>query len=220
MSPLLKIHIVLGATGLVSGLAPLLLTKGTKLHTRLGGLFSIAMLLTGTSALVLTKGAPSNLLTPLAALTLNQVIIGHTALYAKSKTTAKLVAQFTLFLTVAFFAYSIYVVWPLVVQRKLVGIITLVIASGLIPLIMQDARHLFGNFSRKLSIRIHASRMIGTYLAATIALLVNVVSTAWWSIAIPSGVGIALIIYWSARISKRGLAGMEKGNLWFGARRG
>jgi hypothetical protein len=33
MSPFLKIHIVLGATGLVSGLAPLLLTKSTKLHT-------------------------------------------------------------------------------------------------------------------------------------------------------------------------------------------
>lgn len=218
MSLLLKLHVALGAIGLVSGLAPLLLTKGTKLHTKLGGLFSLTMLLTGVSALVLTEANPLNILTPLAALSLNQVIIGHTSLYAKMKPMARGVAQIVLCLTLAFFAYSVFVVWPLMIQGELVGILTVAIASGLIPLSIQDARHLFGNFSRKLSIRIHASRMTGTYLAATIAFLVNVVSSSWITVLIPSMLGVGVIIYWSARISKQGMQGMELGNLRFRAK--
>jgi len=173
------------------------------------------MLLTGGTALILTNADPRNLLTPLAILTLNQVLIGHTALYAKMNKFASIISKLTLVATVVFFAYSMSVVWPLLAQGNIVGIVTMVVAGGLIPLSIQDARHLFGNNSRKLSVRIHASRMIGTYLAATIAFLVNAVTTGWISIVIPSFVGIGLIVYWATRISKRGLKGMTLGNLRF-----
>jgi len=213
MSFLLQTHIVLGAIGLLSGLAPLVLTKGTKLHTALGGLFSFAMLLTGVSALFLTGANPRSLLTPLAILSLNQVVIGHTALYVKAKPMIAFVAQLAMIATVFFMGFAVYQTWPLLAQGHIVGIVTMAVAGGLIPLSIQDARHLFGNFSRKLSVRIHASRMIGAYLSATIAFLVNAISADWLSVLIPTLIGVGLIVYWSMRISKRGLDGMETGNL-------
>ncbi|MFK8055258.1 MAG: hypothetical protein AB8F78_03975 [Saprospiraceae bacterium] len=219
MSLLLQFHIALGAAGLLAGLGPLLLTKGTKLHTRLGFVFTAAMLLTGVTALFLTEANPANLLTPLAILMLNQCIVGHAALYAKMRPFASLLSKVTLLATVVFLGYSLYVVWPLLAQGQMVGIVTVVIAGGLVPLSIQDARHLFGQFSRKLSIRIHASRMVGTYIGASVAFLVNAVSSGWGSVAIPSMIGVGLIIYWSARISKRGLEGMEMGNMRFGSKR-
>src|SRR6188768_3704998 len=74
---ILIVHIVNGATGLIAGTINLIRRKGDPLHRRLGVVFVIAMLLTGSSAVVLSFLHPNHFLMIIGIFTIYMVSTGY-----------------------------------------------------------------------------------------------------------------------------------------------
>ncbi|HSF88523.1 MAG TPA: hypothetical protein VLA46_03845, partial [Saprospiraceae bacterium] len=70
---LLIVHIVNGATGLIAGTINLIRRKGDLLHKRIGLVFTYAMILAGSSAIVLSVFRPNYFLTIVGVFTVYMV---------------------------------------------------------------------------------------------------------------------------------------------------
>ncbi len=202
MSTLLLFHIACGTTGLLTGVVPTVLPKGTKLHTRVGWVYSVSMSLMAVTALMLTNFDLEAFLTPIAVLSLNQVFIGHAVLNSKGSKTWAAFAKTTAVLSIVPLPYLLYLAWPGVLLGELTAIIWLVTIVLLLLLSVQYLRYDFGGPNPKLRLGIHATRMIGSYMAAWIAFLINAMSTDPLVMVPPVLIGSALIIYWSRQTRK------------------
>ena len=76
-TPLLILHIIAGATGLISGTINLIRRKGDKLHRLVGKIFVNTMLLAGFSAIALSILHPNYFLTIVGVFTIYMVSTGY-----------------------------------------------------------------------------------------------------------------------------------------------
>lgn len=172
----LTIHIVGGTTGLLTGIVNMIAKKGDSKHKFVGKLFSISMLTTGLSSLVLSVLHPSRFMFMVGIFTVYMVGTGNRYLYLKmlnNNQKPKIID------------------WALTISMLLVGI--LFIGLGTMSLLKSNffglvfvtfgflgllfVRHDIKNYIGKSDIlnywlSEHLQRMIGAFIASSTAFLV------------------------------------------------
>lgn len=202
MRTLLVFHICFGTIGLLAGVVPSVLPKGTALHVRVGWVYSVSMSLMALSALVLTEFRMTAFLTPIALLTLTNVWVGHSILHARTSKAWGAFAKTTALLSVLPLPYFLYAALPGLTRGQLPSILWMVAITLLLLGGLATWSYLRGAPNSKVRLRIHAGQMLGSYMGAWIAFLINAVSTDPLVLLPPVVIGSGLIIYWSNAIKK------------------
>jgi uncharacterized membrane protein len=188
----LIVHIVNGATGLIAGTINLIRRKGDPLHRRIGVVFVITMLLTGSSAIVLSLLHPNHFLLIVGIFTIYMVSTGYRYVRLRLSEVDNDPKALDWLLTglmgitgVAFIAFG---VWQLY-AKVIFGIVYLVF--GLIGLLFvsMDLKNYWGKAEhRNYWLLAHLQRIVGAYIAALTAFLV--VNSESFPFAIPG------YVYW------------------------
>jgi uncharacterized membrane protein len=207
---ILFIHIVSGATGLVTGTINMASKKGDRLHVLVGKFFLYSMLSTGICSFVLAVIHPNLFLFMVGVFTVYLVGTGQRYLYLKELylTQKPLWMDWVLFVMmliggVTFVSIGSYYVYT----GNTFGIVYVVFGTLGLLNVKKD----FANFNHKILnknfwLKEHISRMSAGYIAAfTAFLVVNSAvfpsfiqgATLW---LLPTIIFVPLIVYWSKKI--------------------
>jgi uncharacterized membrane protein len=205
----LIVHIVNGATGLIAGTINLIRRKGDVLHRRTGLIFVIAMLLTGSSAIVLSFLHPNHFLLIVGIFTIYMVSTGYRYIRLRldqvdndPKTLDWLLTGLMGITGVVFIAFG---AWQLY-SKVIFGTVYLVF--GLIGLLFvrSDLKNYRGKAEhRNYWLLAHLQRMVGAYIAALTAFLVvnsdnfpfAIPGYVYW--LLPTAILTPLIFIWSRK---------------------
>lgn len=188
----LTIHIIGGATGLLTGIVNMIAKKGNLKHKIVGKIFSVSMLTTGLSSLVLSVLHPSRFMFMVGAFTVYMVGTGNRYLHLKmlNKNQKPKIIDWTLTLSMLL-AGVLFIGLGTVnlLKSNLFGLVF--ITFGFLGLLF--VRHDFKNYSGKSNIlnywlSEHLQRMIGAFIASSTAFLV--VNAKYLPEYIP------IILYW------------------------
>lgn len=211
---LLLFHVVCGAIALLTGLIAIISKKGNKLHVNAGKIFFWAMFAVGISSLVLAIVKFNPFLLSLGVFSMYMVISGRRALFYynlvqnyKPKLIDILPIYMGLLTALFMLLFSAY--------QMLIGdgnIVLMVFGLILLFLSTSDLKVLIRNREfaahNKQWIFKHIGMMLGTYIAATTAFLVNTVqfNPPWVLWLGPTVLGVLLMRYfnniWKGKISK------------------
>lgn len=193
---LLIIHIAAGSLALLSGGIAAFAAKGSKLHTRLGRVFAIAMLVTALVAIALSIIHPNTFLLAIGFFTLYLTGSGWLwALRIPLNRRAKLGRYFGYYGlgTAAYMLFAAY-------RPGYINVVLLVFASILLSMAAFDA---FRKTTPKTPLALHGARMGGAYIAAFTAFVVVNIDLGLWGWLAPTAVGSPLISLGIWRFNKR-----------------
>jgi len=204
---ILIVHIVNGATGLIAGTINLIRRKGDPLHRRLGVVFVIAMLLTGSSAVVLSFLHPNHFLMIVGIFTIYMVSTGYRYIRLRLTEVDNDPKALDWFLTglmgISGILFIGYGAWQLMSQ-EMFGLVYLTFGFIGLFFVRADLKNYSGKAAhRNYWLLAHLQRMIGTYIAALTAFLVvnssNITPVipgfVYW--LMPTVILTPLIIVWS-----------------------
>jgi uncharacterized membrane protein len=206
---LLTIHVILGFIGLTAGIFVLFLKKGNQLHKKIGSVFLYAMLLSALAALLLSYFRSNVFLFAIGIFTL--YLIGTGSRYIQLKATGSLSAKPKM---VDWVLSGLMLVSGIglvvlgissVVRGNMMGLVLVVFGSIGLSGVWQDLRYYRGLQKEKMYwLSVHISRMVGGFIAATTAFLVNntqhlpaIPSFIYW--LLPTAILVPLIIKWQQR---------------------
>lgn len=188
----LTIHIIGGAAGLLTGIINMIAKKGDSKHKIVGKIFSVSMLTTGLSSLILSVLHPSHFMFMVGIFTVYMVGTGNRYLRLKmlNKNQKPKIIDWSLTLAMLF-AGVLFIGLGAVnlLKSNLFGLVF--ITFGFVGLLF--ARHDFKNYNGKSNIlnywlSEHLQRMTGAFIASSTAFLV--VNAKYLPEYIP------IIIYW------------------------
>ncbi len=208
------IHAALGGIGLLTGIGSMAVKKGSKLHKRLGNIFSYSMI---TSCVLILPIAwlpnhESLFLFLISLFTIYLILSGRQALTFKLRSKQKastldLVISSTMFIFSLFMlGYGLYGLFTPVEDH-----ILLMIFGGLGVFLTSRNFALYKNFKtqKKAWLLAHLTYMIGGLISAVTAFIVA--GLKLWTLAawvLPSVIGTIFIIYW--RRKTEGKIGSKK----------
>lgn len=196
---LLFIHIFFGSCGLISGTISMILKKGNEKHKKTGRIFTISMLLTGLSAILITFIKPNDFLAAIGIFTIYMSGSGYMSLNIKKyRKVLKGLIVLGLLSIIRFIALGIVHF----IEGRSMGIVNFVFAGILIGFIYKDIQNIRKDNIR--SIPHHLQRMCGAYISALTAFLVvnsnnipiNLPVTFYW--LLPTVLVTPFIVKWSA----------------------
>lgn len=210
---LLPIHIISGGMGLVLGTANLVRRKGDPPHRRIGRLFAAAMLVAGSSAILLSIIHPNYFLTVVGIFTVYMVGTGHRYILLRLREVDNDPRQLDWALTIGMcIAIIFFLVLGIgqLVQKNMMGIAYLVFGFIAFRFVKAD----FDNYRSRPShqnywLLAHLQRMTGGYIAALTAFLVVnadrfpdlIPSVVYW--LLPTIILTPMIIKWSRQYGKQ-----------------
>lgn len=208
----LILHISGGSVGLATGLINILRKKGTSNHKLIGKIFFIAMLVTGTSALVLAIVNPNQFLFMVGVFTLYMVGTGQR--YLRHKSRAVIVPNaidwsITLLMFIAGFLFIILGILALI-KSNFFGIVFFTFGSLALLFVRQDFKNYRGKSTTlNLGLIAHLQRMTGAFIAALTAFLVvnakhlpdQIPGILHW--LLPTIILTPLIVSWSRKYEMR-----------------
>jgi uncharacterized membrane protein len=172
---ILTLHILGGATGLMTGSINIARHKGDKVHRKTGRVFMCAMLTAGFSALILSIMHPNFFLFVVGVFTLYMTATGRRFLFFK-KNDHKSPMSFDWFLTITMLVASLVFITLGVLKLlkgNTFGIALIVFGILGIRFIRTDITNYRGKSKIKnYWLTGHLQRMIGSYIAALTAFLV------------------------------------------------
>ena len=188
----LIIHIIGGATGLLTGIFNMIAKKGDSRHRTVGKIFLFAMLTTGLSSLVLSTINPSLFMFMVGIFTVYMLGTGNRYLHLKmlNENQKPKIIDWTLTIAMMLAGVLFIGIGALsVLKSNLFGLVF--ITFGFIGLLF--VRHDFKNYTGKSHLlnywlSEHLQRMIGAFIASTTAFLV--VNAKYLPESIP------LVLYW------------------------
>lgn len=203
----LLLHIVNGTTGLIAGTINLIRRKGDPLHRRIGVVFVIAMLLTGSSAIVLSFLHPNHFLLIVGIFTIYMVSTGYRYIRLRlaevdndPKTLDWLLTGLMGITAVAFIVFGSWQLYG----KVIFGIVYLVFGVIGLLFVRRDLKNYRGKPDhRNYWLLAHLQRMIGAYIAALTAFLVvnsdsfplTIPGYVYW--LLPTVILTPLIVIWS-----------------------
>jgi len=212
---LLLSHIIAGFIGLLSGLAVLVLKKGDKCHKLMGQVFLYAMLFTALVGLILAYTTSSIFFFVVGIFTIYLVGTGSRYIYLKlqgaDKASAKPLDWVLTILMLLSGLFMVYIGVKNFVAGNTGGIILAVFGCIGLSGVWQDLRYYRGIERSKIFwLRTHIARMVGGFIAATTAFLVNniqhlpaIPGYIYW--LLPTVILTPLIIKWQKQyLSKKG----------------
>lgn len=201
---LLFIHIFFGSCGLISGTISMILKKGNEKHKKVGRIFTVSMILTGLSAILITFIKPNDFLAAIGIFTIYMSGSGYMALNIKKyRKVLKGLIVLGLLSAIRFIALGIVNF----IEGSSMGFVNIVFAGILIGFIYKDIQNLRKGNVR--SIPHHLQRMCGAYISALTAFLVvnsnnipfRLPVPIYW--LLPTIVVTPFIIKWSALYTNR-----------------
>lgn len=205
---LIILHIVGGSFGLLTGMINLTRKKGDKNHKLIGKVFYVSMLVTGTSALLLSCIHPNYFLFIVGVFTLYMVVSGQRYLKQVQRNNmgpdraGKIISILMLFTGLLFISVGILAI----LKSNSFGVVYITFGGLGLFFVRQD----FRSHGNKESVRNdwlirHLQRMTGGFIAAMTAFLVvnagyfpqQVPAFVYW--LFPTLVFTPLIIRWSRR---------------------
>jgi uncharacterized membrane protein len=208
-TPLLIIHIVCGAIGLITGTINLLRRKGDQMHRAIGRIFVNAMLLTGFSAIALSLLNPNHFLTIVGLFTIYMVGTGFRYIRLRlnqvdnDPKTLDWVLTYGMGITgVVFVALGVLAL----IKGNALGMVYVVFGVISLLFVRRDMMNYRGmGVERNYWLMAHLQRMTGAYIAAMTAFLVVnadylpsfVPGLVYWLVA--TAVLTPLIVTWSRK---------------------
>lgn len=209
---LLGLHVAAGMLALVSGPMAMVLAKGGRGHRRWGQLFFWAMFVIFVSALCVLIARPNVFLLVIAILSFYSAFSGYRVLYRKRPTASGANAGRLDWAAalIALVAGASFIVWGLLTLTTAppdwlvpFAILGMVFGLSLAATALTDLR----GFRQRAPDRhwwwyYHMSRMLGAYIAAVTAFVVQNVSPllapeyAWLTWVAPTAIGSPAISYW------------------------
>jgi len=188
---LLTIHIIGGATGLVTGMINVARRKGDKGHRTIGKVFFISMLIAGISSLILSYLHPNYFLFMVGLFTLYMVGSGQRYLKHKQRGRQDIEKIDWAISIIMLFAGLLFIglgIWS-ILKSNLFGLVFVTFGSLGLLFVWQDIL----NFNNKTSIKNywligHLQRMTGAFIASMTAFLV--VNAKYFPDIIPE------LVYW------------------------
>jgi len=204
----LPIHIGIGIAILLLGATQLVLRKGGKLHQRLGRLYVWAMLISFLTSFPASIYTGKIFLSLIGIFSLYLAFTGYRfAVIKESGRVARidrLASGIFLFVAAGMLAFAAYAFFQLSATSGIIlGVFGLIFLLGA----FQDARHLLlrnnsaSYFANRQWLRLHIGRIIGSYIAAVTAFLVNVAPFGSHLInwLLPTAVGMMLMVRFNRR---------------------
>jgi uncharacterized membrane protein len=204
---LLIIHIIGGATGLITGTINLIRRKGDKFHKLIGKIFTYGMLTTGFSALVLAILRENYFLFIVGVFTIYLVGTGNRYIRLKSLGHTQRTSALDWIITVGMLLTGLGFIGlgiRLLLLRNNFGIVLIVFGIVGLLFVSRDFSNYKGKFKAKnYWLLSHIQRMTGGYIAAMTAFLVvnaqyfpeEISPVIFW--LLPTVILTPLIIKWS-----------------------
>jgi uncharacterized membrane protein len=204
---LLIVHIISGASGLITGSLNMARKKGDQNHRRMGKVFSYSMLTAGFSALALASLHPNTFLFIVGIFTIYLVGSGHRYIYLRLLGQAQKPTLIDWALSTGMFLFGVGFLGmgiSLFFNGNNMGIVLLVFGMVGLRFVLADTRNYLGRPREKnYWLMAHLQRMSGGYIAATTAFLVVnmkyfpafIPPAVYW--LLPTLVVTPLIIRWS-----------------------
>ena len=175
---LLVTHIVSGLIGLLSGLVILILKKGDSRHKTLGKVFLYAMMLSAIVGLVLSHLRSSIFFFVIGVFTIYLVGTGSRYIYLKLKgndtASPKLLDWLLTILMLLSGLFMVFIGIKNIIGGNNGGIILTIFGGIGLSGVWQDLRYYRGlEKSKMFWLKVHISRMVGGFIAASTAFLVN-----------------------------------------------
>ena len=197
----LSIHVAAGTIAMITGAINLIGRKGGSPHRSVGKVYALSMHTVSISALILSVMIGSSFLFCLGIFTFYMTWNGQRS--AKFRTVE--LRRSDLFVLVLGILNNIAMFLlgdPILIG---LGMLSAVLITTEIRLLLQMRRNWIA--PKGAWLRRHIGMIIGSYIATSTAFLVVNSSggpwPAWLPWALPSMIGVPIIIYWSARVSKR-----------------
>ena len=205
----LIVHIVNGSIGLIAGTINLLRRKGDSFHRRVGLIFVVTMLLTGSSAIVLSFLHPNHFLMIVGVFTIYMVSTGYRYIRLRLTEVDNDPKALDWFLTglmgIAGIIFIGFGAMQLIAQ-EMFGLVYLTFGVIGLFFVRRDLMNYRGKVAaRNYWLLAHLQRMIGSYIAALTAFLVvnanNITPVipgfVYW--LMPTAILTPLIILWSRK---------------------
>lgn len=197
MSPLVMIHVITGYLSLLLGLIIMIMpNKGNSIHSRLGKFFFILMLVSGSTAVIMSLLFPNRLIFLFIGIfTLHSLLGGYVAVNKRYKKWRWALLPLAI-IGVLNGAYMIYT-----------GVVVLIIFGSLqLILGITDFRmYLNKNIHPLQVVKAHAGKMAGSFTAATTAFTVNVIFSGgqWWHWILPTLIITPISTWWGIKLDKK-----------------
>lgn len=204
---LLLVHILAGASALLGGALAMTARKGGQLHRKAGRAFFHGMLGVALTAVPMTLIHPSTFLLLIAGFSLYQVLNGERAL--RNKAQRPRVWDWAITALGAVSGVAMLTTGN-VVLLVFGGIAALNVAGDLrtYTAVLRGRRIPANTWLRK-----HIGHMMGGYIAASTAFLVQNASGLgpWWLVWLaPTFIGVPLLVLWTRRFTRRTPAGVAQ----------
>ena len=206
---LLILHIVAGSISLLSGTLIMILKKGDATHRKVGILFYYGMVVNGLAALALSIIHPNVMLFNIGIFSLYLVLSGKRVLNFRSATQPIKAGVYDYGIAAGMAIFGVISVGQGVyhlLTGNMGGIVILVFGTIGLLLLRQDIRF-YTSATRNPTdwLKIHLTKMTGSYIAATTAFLVvnNTILPGIVAWLLPTVIGSALISRWQQRLQKQ-----------------
>lgn len=205
---LLFLHITAGSIALITGTTNIILSKGGKIHQKIGRTFVSSMMLTGGSALFMAQIKPNPFLFIVGIFSI--YLVGTAARYIKSTHAKPHLIDWVYTLGMFVFG-SIFIIWGVITLSKSDGMGAVMLVFGSIGLfsVYRDLKNYRGEINHpNYRLSIHIGRMVGGFTATLTAVLVvnaenfklSIPEYAYW--LAPTLLLTPLSIYWIKKRKK------------------
>lgn len=190
------IHVLSGFLGLSSGILILLLPgKGNNYHKKLGMLYFISMMISSIVSIYLSIVLNKAIFICIGIFTLYMLISGFLSLPVRYYKFKYIITPFMLIglISGGFMIYTM-------------NVFLVVFGAILLSLIIQDMLMLIKKEVHRLDLLgSHSGKMIGSFIAASTAFIVNVIFSGnlWWHWLLPTFVFTPVIIYWGYKLGQK-----------------
>ncbi len=172
----LAIHVVTGATALITGTYVMIVKKGDAMHKRIGKLFAISILITGFSSFVLSILHPSKFLFSVGIFTIFMAATGWRYLYLKDIANGQKPLLLDWILTGLMFIFALVFVFmgiQTLLDGNFFGLISALFGWRGVVMAKGDYKIYKGNITVKnYWLTKHIQRMAGAYIATVTAFIV------------------------------------------------
>lgn len=198
---LIMVHAGLGTIALITGALAIFSKKGSLFHKRSGKLFYFAMLTSVTLSLFIAimPGHESSFLFAIGIFSSYFILIGRRALFYRDSD-INITWDKCLMITIIFTGI-LMITYPILLHNNLNIILTIFGSTGILLAIMDWRIITDATLRKKNWLLIHATRIIGGYIAAITAFfVVNGALPGIWGWILPGILGGFYIAYWANKL--------------------
>jgi uncharacterized membrane protein len=201
---LIYVHAAFGGIALLTGLVSILAKKGKKIHRKSGLIFFYSMLLSGITAMIISvmPNHESPFLFAVGIFSLYFVLTGKRALNFKRKSPDLKIDK--MISSIMIFTGVLMIALPIVLTKSIIIILAVFAIVGILFSIKDFILFKTPERLREAWLKLHLSKMLGGYIAATTAfVVVNQFFPGIYGWFIPGIIGGFFIAYWSRKMNKK-----------------